>query len=254
MLSDPLTLLVLTIAVVILGLSKGGFAGIGMLSTPLVASIMDPLVAVGLMLPIMLVQDGTAVWLYRHSFSAAILRRMLPGGLMGVIAAYVFATAVPVWAVKAMLGAVSVVFSSWQIAVSLRGLPNVPKRPRYDGVLGVSAGAACGFTSAIAHAGFPPFQIYVMPKGLPKEVYVGTSVIFFAGVNLMKLPSFASLGLFSAETLKASATMVPLAIASSWLGAHLVRKVDAEKFRLIITGLLFVIGLELLRQAYWAMS
>jgi uncharacterized membrane protein YfcA len=70
----------------------------------------------------------------------------------------------------------------------------------------------------------------------------------------MKLPSFASLGLFSAETLQASAIMVPLAITSSWLGAHLVRKVDAEKFRLIITGILFVIGLELLRQAFWAMS
>jgi uncharacterized membrane protein YfcA len=254
MLSDPLTLVVLTVAVVILGLSKGGFAGIGMLSTPLMASVVDPLVAVGLMLPIMLVQDAAVVWLYRRSYSAAILRRMLPGGVVGVITAYVFATAVPVWAVKAMLGAVSVVFSSWQIAVSLRGLPSIPKRARYDGVLGASAGAACGFTSAIAHAGFPPFQIYVMPKGLAKEIYVGTSVMFFAGVNLMKLPSFASLGLFSAETLQASAIMVPLAITSSWLGAHVVRKVDAEKFRLIITGILFVIGLELLRQAFWAMS
>lgn len=253
MLSDPLTLVIVTVAVAILGLSKGGFSGIGMLSTPLVASVMDPLVALGLMLPIMLVQDGTAVWIYRRSFDTAILRRMLPGGLIGVVAAYVFASTVSVWAVKGMLGAVSVVFSGWQIAVFLRGLPSIPKRARFDSVLGVSAGAACGFTSAIAHAGFPPFQIYVMPKGLVKEVYVGTSVMFFAGLNLMKLPSFASLGLFSAQTLQASAIMIPLAIATSWLGAYLARKIDADKFRLIITGILFVIGAELLRQAFLAM-
>ena len=250
--TDPLIWAVLVIAVVILGLSKGGFAGVGMASTPLVASVIDPLTAIGLMLPIMVIQDGVAVWIYRRSFSSTILLRMIPGGFLGVLAAYFFAVSVPPWGIKGVLGVVSVVFSVWQIIVHLRGVPDIPAQPRFDAALGVSTGAACGFTSAIAHAGFPPYQIYVMPKHLVKEVYVGTSVMFFASINLMKLPSYASLGLFDVQNLKTSAILIPLAIASSWLGAHLVRKVDAQRFKLIITVILLLIGVELLRQAWGA--
>ncbi|MDK3018388.1 sulfite exporter TauE/SafE family protein [Pseudodonghicola flavimaris] len=246
--TDPVFYVVMAIAVIILGLSKGGFAGIGMASTPLVAAFTDPLTAAGLMLPIMLIQDPVAVFLYRRSFCPRLLRVMIPGGLIGVLAAYVLATSVPEWGVKVVLGAVSVIFAGWQLLGLVRRLPGAASAPRYDRLLGGLAGAASGFTSAIAHAGPPPFQIYVMPKGLRKEVYVGTSVIFFAAVNLMKLPSFAALGLFNRETLAVSALYLPLAVASSWAGARLVRHVDADRFRLIITLILLAIGCILLLQ------
>ncbi len=249
MTADTVLIAVMSAAVIILGLSKGGFAGIGMASTPLVAAVTDPLIAVGLMLPIMLVQDVVAVWIYRRSFNREILRTMIPGGLVGVAAAYLLAANVPAWGVKGVLGLVSLVFASWQILVHVRGMPDIHTRSRYDTPLGFSAGAASGFTSAIAHAGPPPFQIYVMPKHLAKEVFVGTSVMFFAAVNLMKLPSFIALGLFSTETLKVSALFIPLAVAASWAGAWLVRFIDARRFRLVITLILLVISLVLIAQA-----
>lgn len=249
MTADTMLLLVMAAAVVILGLSKGGFAGIGMASTPLVAAVTDPLTAAGLMLPVMLIQDPVAVWIYRRSFNRDVLRRMIPGGLVGVAAAYFLASSVPEWGVKATLGMVSLVFSIWQIVVHVRGMAEIQTRSRYDGPLGFSAGAVSGFTSAIAHAGPPPFQIYVMPMHLAKEVYVGTSVMFFAAVNLMKLPSFIALGLFSADTLKVSVLFIPLAVASSWLGAWLVLYIDARRFRMVITLILLVISIVLIVQA-----
>lgn len=245
---DPVFFIVMAVAVVILGLSKGGFAGIGMASTPLVAAFSDPLTAAGLMLPIMLIQDPVAVFLYRRSFCRGILWRMIPGGLIGVLAAFWLATSVPEWGVKAVLGALSVAFAVWQLLVHFRRLPALTVAARFDRALGVLAGASSGFTSAIAHAGPPPFQIYVMPKHLRKEVYVGTSVMFFAAVNLMKLPSFIALDLFSRETLAVSAVFMPLAVASSWAGARLVRYVDAGRFKLIITLILLAIGCVLLGQ------
>ncbi|WP_370045921.1 MULTISPECIES: sulfite exporter TauE/SafE family protein [Salipiger] len=249
MLTDPLLLAVMTLAVVILGLSKGGFAGIGMASTPMVAAITDPLTAAGLMLPILLVQDPLVVGIYRRSIDWRVIRRMLPGGAAGVLAAYVLATEVPEWTVKAVLGMVSVVFALWQVAVDRRGVLQIARARRFDWPLGLAVGAASGFTSAIAHAGPPPFQIYVMPKRLPKEVYVGTSVMFFAAVNLMKLPSFVALGLFSLGTLQTSALFLPLAIGSSWAGAWLIRRIDPQSFRRVINGILLLIGLALLWQA-----
>ncbi|MCA0043505.1 sulfite exporter TauE/SafE family protein [Celeribacter litoreus] len=247
---DPTFLIVLTISVTILGLSKGGFAGIGMVSTPLVAAFSDPLTAVALMLPIMLVQDVVAVYLYRYDFDKALLAKMIPGGVIGVLAAYLLASSVPEWVIKAALGAVSLLFSVWQVILMSRGVPEIPARPRHDTALGVAAGAAGGFASAIAHAGSPPFQIYVMPKHLRKEIYVGTSVMFFASLNLMKLPSFAALGFYSRDILQLSLFYVPLAVASSWAGSRLVRTVDPRAFNFIITLILFFVSFVLLWQAY----
>jgi hypothetical protein len=249
MITDPLLLAVMGLAVIILGLSKGGIAGIGMASTPMVAAVIDPLTAVALMLPIMLVQDGVAVLIYRRRFDARIVRHMIPGGAIGVLAAYFLAANVPEWTVKAVLGAVSLCFALWQFIVHFRGIPAVAAQYRHDRALALCAGAASGFTSAVAHAGPPPFQIYVMPKHLEKEIFVGTSVMFFAAVNLMKLPSFVALGLFDAAMLGTSALFVPLAVAASWAGAWLVRFIDAQKFRLVITSVLLAISLVLLLQA-----
>ncbi|MGR3376531.1 sulfite exporter TauE/SafE family protein [Salipiger abyssi] len=245
----PLFYGVMALAVIILGLSKGGFAGIGMASTPLIAAFTDPLTAAGLMLPILLVQDQLVVFLYRRRVNWRVIRRMLPGGLAGVAAAYVLATAVPDWTVKAVLGVVSVLFALWQFTANWRRVPARRGDLPCDRLLGFLAGTASGFTSAIAHAGPPPFQIYVMPKRLPTEVYVGTSVVFFAAVNLLKLPSFIALGLFSAQTLKISVLYLPLALASSWVGAWLVRRIDAERFRTVITTILLGVGCVLIWQA-----
>src|SRR5690349_7498083 len=110
----------MTVAVVVLGLSKGGFAGIGMVSTPLVALVVGPVQAATLMMPIMLAQDAIAVAIYRRTFDRSTLVRLLPGAVIGVVLAYAFASQVPQWAVELVLGAVSLVFSLRQIVQLLR--------------------------------------------------------------------------------------------------------------------------------------
>ncbi|GKY87065.1 sulfite exporter TauE/SafE family protein [Sinisalibacter aestuarii] len=247
---------VVAIAVTILGLSKGGFPGIGMASAPLVATVVGPMAAVSLVLPIMLVQDVIVVLIYRRSFHTGVLLRMVPGGLIGIAFAYYFAASVPEWAVLLALGVVSVAFSIWALVGLLAAIPQLEPAVvrRWDGTLATLAGWSCGFTSAIAHVGYPPYQIYVMPKNLSNAMYVGTSAIFFAALDLAKVPSYAALGLFSLEQLKISAMFIPLAILSSWIGAVLVRYLDTRRFQVIITAILLVIGLVLIGQALLGMS
>lgn len=254
--TDPSFYVIVAIAVTILGLSKGGFAGIGMASAPLVATVVGPMTAVSLVLPIMLVQDIIVVLIYRRSFSPTVLMKMVPGGVLGVAAAYLFAASVPEWMVLLALGAVSVVFSIWALLGLLFFVPQLDTQVvrRWDGSLGVLAGWACGFTSAVAHVGYPPYQIYVMPKNLSNGLYVGTSAIFFAALDLAKIPSYAALGLFSIEQLKVSALFIPLAILSSWIGAVLVRHLETRPFQIIITAILLVIGGVLIVQAFLGMN
>ncbi|MFN5782855.1 MAG: sulfite exporter TauE/SafE family protein, partial [Novosphingobium sp.] len=79
LLADPNALALAVLAVTILGLAKGGFAGLGVLGTPLLALAMPPTVAVAVLLPVLLVQDVVSVWSFRHSWSVWILAWMLPG-------------------------------------------------------------------------------------------------------------------------------------------------------------------------------
>ena len=79
MITDPLFYLLAIPAVTLLGLSKGGFAGLGMISTPLLALVVPPLEAAAILLPILICQDAISVWTYRRAWSAWNLKVLLPG-------------------------------------------------------------------------------------------------------------------------------------------------------------------------------
>ena len=93
---------------------------------------------------------------------------------------------------------------------------------------------ATGFTSQIAHAGGPPFQMWVMPRQLPRDVLVGTSAIFFAALNWIKVPAYVALGQFTQANAIATLVLLPVAILASLAGVRLVRKVPAARFYTII--------------------
>src|SRR6516165_5407560 len=244
--SDVSFYLVVGIAVVILGLSKGGFAGVGMISTPMLALVVGPIAAAGLIFPILIIQDMIAVAMYRRTFDRQILATMIPGAALGVGLAYAFASSVPGWAVEVVLGIVSLAFSLRQLKSQLGSLAQSSQvHARW---LGVLSGLGSGFTSMIAHAGTPPFQFYVMPRRLDRDMYVGTSVLFFAATNLMKAPAFIALGQLSITQLKTTLILLPLAVVSSWAGVRLVQMIDVRKFNTAITIILLGVSVTLVCQ------
>lgn len=91
--------------------------------------------------------------------------------------------------------------------------------------------------------------MWVLPKGLPPQVLVGTTAIFFAVVNVIKLPAYLALGQFTRENLLASAVLTPLAIVSTLAGVWVVRRLDVERFNLIMYVLMIVLGVQLLFKA-----
>jgi hypothetical protein len=110
---------------------------------------------------------------------------------------------------------------------------------------GVFWGTVSGFTSFVAHAGGPPFQVYVMPQRLTPELYAGTNTMFFAVTNTLKLLPYFALGQFSSDNVGASAVLFPLAIAATLAGVWLVRRIEARRFYGIIYTLTFLVGLKL---------
>jgi uncharacterized membrane protein YfcA len=244
MITDPMFYLVTVPAVILWGLSKGGFVGLSALSLPLMALVISPIRAASIVLPILIVQDVVSVWAYRRNWDRRNLAILVPSSCLGIALGYYFAAAVPDAAVSLTLGAISVIFGFWRLVIEAR--LGEPSTVRAKVVPGIFWGTISGFTSMIANAGAPPFQVYIIPQRLPRDVFVGTGVMFFAIVNWIKVPPFIALGQFTRDNLMTSAAMFPLAIVSTWAGVKLVRRVSAARFYKLIYGLLILVGLTLI--------
>jgi uncharacterized membrane protein YfcA len=249
--TDPFFYLLAIPAVTVLGLGKGGFIGIGMIATPLLALAVPPLQGAAILLPILMCQDMISIWTYRRKWSAWNLKVLMSGSLFGIGAATLFASSVSNAAIEVTIGAIGLafVFYTWLGPRLLTGLRQVRDKPRRPPVaLGMVWGALSAFMSLLIQVGAPPFQIHILPQRLDKLTLVGTSVIFFAFVNWMKVLPYFMLGQFSPRNFATSLALLPLAIAANFLGIWLVRKTPQQRFYQISYLLMFLISLALLWQ------
>lgn len=242
MIDNPLFWVTAVISVIITGISKGGFGGLALLAVPLMALTISPVQAAGIMLPILIVMDWVSVWSYRKHWDKKLLILMLPGAILGILAAWKFAAYVDDQFVRICVGLIAVLFPIYAIfKPKSREDIVVGNRP-----LGVISGIAAGFTSFIAHAGGPPFQAYAIPQGLEKRLYAGTAVIFFAVVNFVKLLPYAMLGQFDKTNLTTSLILIPLAPIGVLIGVWLLKRIDQDVFYRILYSLIFMVGVKLL--------
>ncbi len=229
-------------AVIVLGLSKGGFTGLSSLAMPMLSLVTSPIRAATIVLPVLIVQDWVSVWAFRRDFSPRNLVILIPSAMIGVGAGWLLAARVSEDAVRFAVGIISIVFVVYMLTRDRLGRAPV-ETPGVPG--GLLWGSLAGFTSFISHVGAPPFQVYVMPQDLKPRVFAGTATMFFAAVNLIKIPPYFLLGQFSRENLTVSAGLIPVAILSTFAGVWLVRRVAAERFYAIILIITFAIGAKL---------
>jgi hypothetical protein len=84
--------------------------------------------------------------------------------------------------------------------------------------------------------------VFVLPQRLPKMTLVGTTTIFFALVNAMKVAPYLALGQFSTRTLATSAVLLPIAVVSNFAGIWLVRVTEVGTFYRIAYWLVLIIS------------
>jgi uncharacterized membrane protein YfcA len=235
-------------AVILLGLGKGGFSGMGALSLPLLALQISPLKGAAIMLPILMVQDVVTLWAYWRKWDWANLRAMFPGAAVGIFIAYLIAAYISDAMLQLVLGLICVVFGIRHLLTPT----DAPPQPRSNPA-GFIWGILTGISSMIANNGGPPAQIYLTPQRLPREVYVGTMSLLFFVINWMKVPPFLALGQFSQRTLETSAVLMPIAVIAAWCGVILVRRTSPEHFYKIIYGLMVLVGFKLVWDGVSAM-
>jgi hypothetical protein len=244
---------VAVIAILLSGIAKGGFgAGSGGVAVPLMSIFIAPAEAAGIMLPILCAMDVFGVHAYRGRWSRAHLRMLLPGAMLGIGAGALAFGLLPVNAIRLLIGLIAVTFAlnRW-LRITERIAARIAARARPPGaVAGAFWGAVSGFTSTLAHAGGPPFAVYMLPQRLDKTVLVATSAVFFLVVNFVKLVPYHFLGQLNVGNLTAALLFSPLAPLGIWLGVWLHRRLSERAFYGILYALLFGTGLKLIADAF----
>ncbi|MDB5517371.1 MAG: putative rane transporter protein [Tardiphaga sp.] len=241
--SDPYFYCAAIPAVILLGLSKGGFVSVGMTATPLLALYLPPLEAAALLLPVLISQDLISIYVYRRDWDASNLKVLIPGAVIGMACGWLIASHVSDNAVRIAIGSIGLSFVGY---MWLRRAIVEPSR--MSAASGVFWGALSGFTSFMTQGGSPPFQVYVLPQRLPKLVLVGTTTMFFSAVNAMKIVPYFMLGQFTPVNLSTSLTLLPVAVGANFIGVWLVRHTPTYMFYRIAYTLLLLISLTLLWQ------
>jgi hypothetical protein len=213
--------------------------------------VVSPVRAVAIVLPILIVQDWVSVWAFRRDFSTRNLAILIPSAMIGVGIGWLLAARVSDDAVRLAIGVISILFVAYMLVRDRLGRAPIEKPGVPSGVLW---GSVAGFTSFVSHAGAPPFQIYVMPQYLKPRIFAGTATMFFAALNLLKLPPYLLLGQFNRDNLFVSAKLMPIAILSTFAGVWLVRRVSPDRFYALILVLTFLIGLKLTYDAVLALA
>ena len=231
---------------ILIGISKAGFGGgVGAIATPLMALTISVVDAAAILLPILIVADLFSLRHYWNVFDRASIKLMLPGAVVGILLGAIFFGYFSdnERTLKLILGIVSLTFVAYQVARSLiLGALLKSKPPAWAGVL---LGGAAGFTSTLAHAGGPPATIYLLPQQLPRNIFVGTSVIFFFTLNIVKLIPYAALGLLRVGNISTILLLAPLTFAGVQLGVWLNRRFSDRYFTYVIYALLLLTGVEL---------
>ncbi len=233
-------------AVILVGIAKAGFGGgVGVVATPLLALAIPVADAAALMLPLLIACDILAVAHYRTRFDGRSLWLLLPGAAGGVVLGALFFGFFRdnERLLQIGVGLLAVAFVAYQAARAL--ITGILARHRPRAVEGALWGALSGFASTLAHAGGPPVAVFLLPQRLPREIFVGTTAIFFAVVNLLKLVPYACLGLLRAGNLRTTLVLAPLTYVGVRLGVFLNSRFTDAWFNRLVYAILLATGLQL---------
>ena len=228
-----------------IGLAKGGFNAIGALTTPILSLVLPVSLAVGVLLPMLLVGDAFAVYSYWREWDWPLLRRMLPAAFVGaLVGTWLLAVMTPN-ALRLALAVFVLLLVAYKFASDR--ITRLAYQPR--GWHAPATGVLAGIASGMFNTGGPPFNAYLLLQKMPPRTFIATTALFFALVNLLKVPGFLITGVLDVPLLLSLwwvLLFIPLGLAAArWL----VSRVNQRAFEWIIVALLVVSSVVLFAQS-----
>jgi len=229
----------------LVGLSKTGLPGAGILAIPLMAIVLPPLESTGAVLPLLVVGDVLAVAWYRRHASWPHLVRIMPWAAAGIVIGWRLLGHLTDATVKPLIGG---------IVLGMLALRYVNRVWSADGDGGLfqqrwfssGIGLLAGVTTMVANAAGPIMALYLVAMGLPKNVFIGTAAWYFFILNLFKVPFSASLDLINPGSLRFDLLLAPCVLAGGGLGLLVARHIPEKAFAIVVQILAAAAAVKLL--------
>lgn len=233
-------------AALLIGLSKGGFGGpvpVSML-TPLMSLTMPAAQAVGIVLPLLLLGDVFALWIYWKTWDLSYVKLMLPMAVIGVLigSSLLGVLANQDLVFRRIIGLFTLTVVIYKIGNSW--LKSITYEPR--AWHGRFVGWAAGFGSALANVGAPPFTAYMLLQQVNPTIFIGTTTLFFAIINLLKVPGVFITGALTPQQFVSVLWVMPVIPGGVWLGKRFVKWVNPVVFEWMMLITLLVMSVFLL--------
>lgn len=237
------TILVAFTGVFLICFMKGAFGGgFAIVGIPVLSVVMDPVTAGGLLAPLFIAMDLYALRYWKPStWSKPDLVLLLPGLLVGIASGYVLFRFLDHRAIAIVMAVITLIFVSLWLVKGDETMPRPRSAPK-----AITAGLASGVTTMVAHSGGPPLAMYLLPLGLSKEIYAGTTSLFFSVGNAAKAVPWLLLVRPTADVWALMAVCLLAIPVGVWLGWRLHDRLDQRQIFRICYGLLVVTALKLL--------
>ena len=230
-------------ATLIIALVKGAFGGgFGLVGIPLLSLVMDPITAGAIIAPLFIPMDIVSLKYFPpRTWSLPDIKVLIPGLVVGIGLGTVAIALLDTRRVAIATAVVALAFAAQWYG----GGQKVGQAPR-NAWHAALASMVSGVTTMVAHSGGPPLAVYLLRLGLAREVYVGTTTIYFTVGNFIKVWPWLILGQPTAAMWMLMALCVPVAAIGVWIGWLLNQRLDQRQFYMWCYAILTVSSLKLL--------
>ncbi len=235
---------VVALCAVMVGITKTGIPGLGILVVPLMASVLPARSSVGILLGILILADIFAAGYHRRNAKWGHVLRLVPVAFAGIIAGYFGLKAVNDELLKPIIGAIVLIMlgiNYWRTRTKGKDAP-VPTQWWFA----VGLGFVAGVTTMMANAAGPIMIIYLLAMRLPKIEFVGTSAWFFFVINWLKVPFSANLNLMTPASVKLDLMMLPFIAAGAVVGIFFLKRIPQRAFTAVVQVLAAAAAIKLL--------
>ncbi|HEX2853525.1 MAG TPA: sulfite exporter TauE/SafE family protein [Opitutaceae bacterium] len=231
------------VGALLVGVSKTGIAGLGMLFVVIFAQIIPAKQATGIVLPLLCFGDIVAVASYRQHTQWKFLWKLFPWTAAGVVIGYFTLGRINDQQAKLLIGWIILGLLALHLFRRWRAKGDEPEHGWWFAPL---IGVLAGFTTLVANAAGPLMAIYLLSMRLPKMEFVGTAAVFFLLLNLFKVPFMVNLGLINRASFSINLWLAPAVFAGAMIGRKLLVGINQKLFENLALGLAAAAGLKLL--------
>jgi uncharacterized protein len=224
-------------AIILYGIAKSGLGGsVSLISVPLMTLVMPLNQALAIILPILIFSDIIAVYRFRREFDVSTLKLIIPFAGAGIFIGSLTFSYFSEEILKLIVGLMGFIFTIHYFLFKKYR----ESKSKKNFFKGSACSFVAGLTSFCVHAGGTPASIYLLPLRMKKEIYIGTRVIFFTFINLIKLPFYLNLSMLNFQTFNQSIILLPLAIIGIYIGYEILKRIKENLFYNIIYSLILI--------------